>query len=242
MEGRHDFQPIRLRATIGFLACRLKILAVLDQLGAKSTYRAILLDRIAVRNIDRHRHAVTACRKRETLSMIAARRRNDPGRVGPFTLQAVEVDQSTAHLESTGRGMILMFDNDRRTQPLAKQRPGMRRRRRHSLADDLVRAFELPEVKHLNASPHTSALPPAKAAAVASSVASTGNSISLCALPDGIIGKQFSSAATRQSNSTGRLTLIISLSAPSRSPGLIACRPTQPNASASLTKSGSASE
>jgi len=43
-------------------------------------------------------------------------------------------------------------------------------------------------------------------------------------------------------DSTGRLTLIISFSAPSRSPGLIACRPTQPYASASLTKSGSASE
>ena len=69
---------------------------------------------------------------------------------------------------------------------------------------------------------HTSALPPAKAVAVASSVASTGSSISLCALPEGIIGKQFSSAATRQSNSTGRLTLIISLIAPSRSPGFIA--------------------
>src|SRR5690242_9877762 len=75
---------------------------------------------------------------------------------------------------------------------------------------------------------HTSALPPAKAAAVASSLASAGNSISLCALPDGIIGKQFSSAATRQSNSTGFLTLIISLIAPSRSEGFVACKPTQP--------------
>src|SRR4051794_8726682 len=101
------------------------------------------------------------------------------------------------------------------------------------------RRFTAPQDEALS---HTSALPPAKAEAVVSSLASAGSSISLCALPDGIIGKQFSSAATRQSNSTGRLTLIISLSAPSRSPGLIACRPTQPNASASLTKSGSASE
>src|SRR6266704_2939251 len=158
MEGRHDFQPIRLRAPIGFLACRLKILAVLDQLGAKSTYRAILLDRIAVRNIDRHRHAVTACRKRETLSMIAARRRNDPGRVGPFTLQAVEVDQPAAHLESAGRGMVLMFDDDRGTETMRQQRPGMRRRRRHSLPHDLVRAFELPEVKHGSPTPSTCAI------------------------------------------------------------------------------------
>src|SRR5262249_3618593 len=88
---------------------------------------------------------------------------------------------------------------------------------------------------------HTSALPPANAFAVASSLASAGNSISLCALPDGIIGKQFSSAATRQSNSTGFLTLIISLIASSRSPGLIAWMPCAPKASASLTKSGNAS-
>jgi len=43
---------------------------------------------------------------------------------------------------------------------------------------------------------HTSALPPAKADAVASSVACSGSSISLCSLPEGIIGKQFSSART----------------------------------------------
>ena len=43
--------------------------------------------------------------------------------------------------------------------------------------------------------PHTSALPPAKAAAVASSVASTGRSISLCALPDELSGNSFRSAA-----------------------------------------------
>ncbi len=120
MEGRHDFKPIRLRATIGLLACRLKILAVLDKLRAKSAYRAILLDRIAVRNIDRHRNAVTASRKRETLSMIAARRRNDPGRGGPFTLQAIEVNQSAAHLESAGRRVVLVLDHDGGAEPLGQ--------------------------------------------------------------------------------------------------------------------------
>src|SRR5258707_15180511 len=103
MEGRHDFQPIRLRTTIGFLAGRLKILAVLDKLGAKSAYRAILLDRIAVRNIDRRRHAVSACRKGETLSVIAAGGRNDPRRIRPLALQAIEVNQSATHLERAGR-------------------------------------------------------------------------------------------------------------------------------------------
>src|ERR1700733_6251947 len=111
-----------------------------------------------------------------------------------------------------------------RAEPLGEQRPGMRRGRRHRGAYDLMRAFEFPEVEH----GHTSALPPANADAVASSVACSGNNISLCALPEGIIGKQFSSAATRQSNSTGRLTLIISFMAPSRSDGLCTWMPTQP--------------
>src|SRR3981189_1427654 len=148
MEGRHDFQSIGLRATVGFLACRLEILAVLDKLGAKSAYRAILLDRIAMRNIDRHRKAVTACRKRETLAVIAARRRNDPGRAGPFTLQAVEVDQSAAHLESAGRRVVLWLDHNAGAEPLGELRPGIGRRRRHRLTYDFVRALELSEIKH----------------------------------------------------------------------------------------------
>src|SRR5947209_8465980 len=124
--------------------------------------------------------------------------------------------------------MVLVLDDHARAKPLCKQRPGVRGRRRHRRADGLVGALEFSEIKHRFRHAHTSALPLAKASAVASSLASAGSSISLCALPEGIIGKQFSSAATRQSNSTGRLTLIISLIAPSRSPGLVACRPTQP--------------
>jgi len=63
MEGRHDFKPFAAARRLGLLPCRLKILAVLDKLGAKAAYRAILLDRVAVRNIDRHRHAVRPAAK-----------------------------------------------------------------------------------------------------------------------------------------------------------------------------------
>ena len=52
--------------------------------------------------------------------------------------------------------------------------------------------------------------------------------MSLCARPDGIIGKQLASAATRQSNSTGFLTAIISAMASSSSCGFSARKPTQP--------------
>ena len=58
------------------------------------------------------------------------------------------------------------------------------------------------------------------ALATASSVASSGSNISLCALPDGIIGKQLASAATRQSKITGFFTAIIAAIASSSSPGL----------------------
>ena len=82
MERRHDVKAVDSRAALGFLARRLKILAMLDQFGAERAYRAVFLDRIAVRHIDRHRHAVTACREGKALPMIAARRRNDPGVFG----------------------------------------------------------------------------------------------------------------------------------------------------------------
>ena len=54
---------------------------------------------------------------------------------------------------------------------------------------------------------YTSSRPLASMAlATASSVASSGSNISLCALPDGIIGKQLARFATRQSKITGFFT------------------------------------
>ncbi len=60
--------------------------------------------------------------------------------------------------------------------------------------------------------------------------------------PTGSSDSSSPSGSTRQSNSTGRFTSIISMILSSSSAGLSARRPTQPKASASLTKSGSASE
>src|SRR5437868_3159586 len=57
---------------------------------------------------------------------------------------------------------------------------------------------------------HTSTLPSLPIArSTSSSLISSPSSISLCALPDGIIGKQLASAATRQSKNTGPLVSII---------------------------------
>src|SRR5690606_14316799 len=77
--------------------------------------------------------------------------------------------------------------------------------------------------------PYTRALPSASMAfATASSVASSGRSISLCALPDGIIGKQLARGATRESKITVLSTSVIAWSAASRSPGFSQRMPWQP--------------
>src|SRR5262249_53759135 len=188
----------------------------------------------STRHINHRRNAMTPRGECDALAVIAAGGRNDARHIGSLALQPIGIDEAATHLERAGRRVVLVLDDHMRPQPLRGYRRGVRRRRRHRGADDLMRAFELGEVKHR----HTSALPAAKAAAVASSLACSGSSISLCALPDGIIGKQFSSAATRQSNSTGRFTEIISLIAPSGTEGLIAQMPTQTSASERLTESG----
>src|SRR5262249_43891336 len=72
---------------------------------------------------------------------------------------------------------------------------------------------------------YTSILPSSE---ISSRSSSGERIISLCALPDGIIGKQFSLGSTTQSNSTGRLTLIISMILSSSSLGLVARIPTAP--------------
>ena len=142
-------RPCELGAALGFFGCRLKIRAMLDQFGAERAHRAVLLDRIALWHVDHRRHAVTAGGEGKALPVIAARGGNDPGRVRRLALQPVEIDQPAAHLEGADRRVVLVLDHDGRAEPLRQQRPGMRRRRRHRLADDFVRAFEFGEVKHL---------------------------------------------------------------------------------------------
>ena len=65
--------------------------------------------------------------------------------------------------------------------------------------------------------------------------------ISLWALPDGIMGKQFSAWSTTTSTITGRSMSIISAMVSSTFVASSTRKPAHPKASASLTKSGSAS-
>src|SRR5438105_15939823 len=72
---------------------------------------------------------------------------------------------------------------------------------------------------------HTITLPSSVMASSALTALSP-SSISLCARPDGIMGKQFSVGSTTQSKITALSTEIISLIAASRSPGFSQRMPT----------------
>src|SRR5215831_8819219 len=78
---------------------------------------------------------------------------------------------------------------------------------------------------------HTSTLPSLPIALlICSSLTSSPSSISLCALPEGIMGKQLARAATRQSKSTGLSAGALSMAkiAWSRSAGLLHIMPMPP--------------
>src|SRR5689334_12770371 len=78
---------------------------------------------------------------------------------------------------------------------------------------------------------HTSTLPSLPIALLISpSLTSSPSSISLCALPEGIMGKQLARAATRQSKSTGLSAGALSMAkiASSRSAGLLHIMPMPP--------------
>lgn len=136
--------------------------------------------------------------KGEALAMISTRCGNHTGNTRPLALQAIHVEKPATHLEGTGRAMVLVLDDDIRTQPGRKKRPGVLGCRRHRRIHDLLRGFEFSEGEHA----HTSCLPLLSITSPISP-AKSGRIISLCALPEGIIGRQFSSFATRQSKITG---------------------------------------
>ena len=150
MEGRHHVQPCPIRLADGFLAGRLEVVAMFDQLGTERPHRAVLLDGIAMRHIDRRRDAGAACRERQAPAVITARRRDDAGHVGLLALEPVEVDEPAAYLEGADRRVVLVLDHDRTTEPLRQQRPGVRRGRRDGCPDDCVRTLQFGEIKHGN--------------------------------------------------------------------------------------------
>ena len=153
MERRHEFEPAGRGAASGLLARGLEILAMFDKIGAERPHGAVLLDRIAVRHVDRDRHAIAPRGVGEALAVIAARGRDNPGCRGPLALEPIDIDKPAAHLEGAGRRVVLVLDDNIGAEPLGKQRPAMRRRRRHRRADDAVGAFQVRSLEGQNICP-----------------------------------------------------------------------------------------
>src|SRR5882757_9671265 len=99
MEGRHELESVTFGVPLRLLARGLEILATLDEVCAKRPHRAVLLDRIAARHVDRDRQAVAARGIGKALPVIAAGCGNNAGRGRPFALQAVDKDEPAADLE-----------------------------------------------------------------------------------------------------------------------------------------------
>ena len=120
MVGRHKFKAVEFGPAIGLFTGGLEIVAVLDEVGPKGTHGAVLLDRISVRHIDRHRHAITVCRVGEALAMIARRRRDQSDRARTFAVEAIDIDQPAPDLEGAGRRVVLMLDDRSCAKPLGQ--------------------------------------------------------------------------------------------------------------------------
>ena len=179
------------------LARGLEVLPVLDELRSERPHGGVLLPRIAVRHDDRDREAETPPGEGEALAVIAARRRDEALGRRLAAHERVDIGQAAAHLEGARRLMVLVLDDDLGAEARRKQRPGEGRRRTQGPQHDLMRLPRLVETEHrprLRRS-QTSILPFSSMTLPSSMPASSSSSariISLCALPDGIIGKQFS--------------------------------------------------
>src|SRR6476660_4370578 len=142
MKRRHHPQAAFFCELYCMLARSLKVFAMLDQLGAERAHGGILLAAVAVWHDDGRRHRATRGSEGNRLTMVAARRTDDTRGSVVRTRKLVEVNQATAHFESTERRVIFMFCPDLRAQRLAKQRPGILRRRLYCPMNDCTGALE----------------------------------------------------------------------------------------------------
>ena len=198
MERRDGMKRARVGEPHRLFARGLEVGAVLDEVGAERAHGGVLLRGIPLRHDDGDRKAEPPPGEGEALTVIAARRGNQPRGVRRAPAEPVDERHSAAHLEGAGGMMVFVLDDDLGAEPAREQRPGERRRRAQRLPHDFVRVAQFVEAEHGRtpvAARHTSILPFSSMTEPISTPASSPSSasnMSLCALPDGIIGKQFS--------------------------------------------------
>ena len=119
-----------------------EVVAELGQLGAEGAHRGVLLDRVAARHEDAGDEPRGRRRPRLALPVVAAGGGDDAARVRVLAPQPVDEGDPAAHLEGTGRGVVLVLDDDVRAGAGGERRPGVLRRGRHVRVDEAGGALE----------------------------------------------------------------------------------------------------
>src|SRR5262249_17510432 len=115
----------------------------LDHGRAESAHGGVLVHRVAMWDVDRRCDARPGRRERDGLTMIAARRRDDPGYCGLRALQIVHVDDPATDLEGAGRRVVLVLHPHFAPGALGKEWPGVLRRWRDGAVDELGCSFQI---------------------------------------------------------------------------------------------------
>ncbi|MCY1448086.1 hypothetical protein D9M71_647330 [compost metagenome] len=114
-----------LRLTRGLFTGLVEIGAVFDQLRTLGAHRRVLLPRVTLRHHDDDRQPGVTCRQRHALPVVATGGSDQSTHLRFLPQQPLHVKQTAAHLERTGRCMVLMLDPDLATQPLGQPWPGI---------------------------------------------------------------------------------------------------------------------
>ena len=142
MKGGHEMVAAFLGKPCGMRPAFIEIGADNDQLAAEGLHRRVLLARIADRHENGARHACARRRKCDRLAMIAARGGDDAVELRGSSLEPIEIDNATPHLEGADGRVVLVLDPHLRARTLRQQRPGMLRRRRHDRAHERNRRLQ----------------------------------------------------------------------------------------------------
>ena len=148
MEGGDHDQASLVRELRRRFPGGIEIVPRLDQFGSEGAHGCVLLDRIAVGHDDRGGDAGSGRRQRDALAVIAAGRADDARGSGRPALQAVHEDQPAAHLEGTGRRVVLVLDPGLAAGAQREQGPGILCGGRHGALHDGGSRFDLVERQH----------------------------------------------------------------------------------------------
>jgi hypothetical protein len=135
MEIREPVPSTFLGDPVSDLGCRLEVVSVFYDFDAEGAHGGVFFSAVAVWNYDRGVDTIFARRVPDRLAVVASRRRNYSRRLSPFAKEVLEVNEATAHLERSGRRVILVLRPDGCPYPLLEERPPVLRRGRHRLID-----------------------------------------------------------------------------------------------------------